>query len=154
MHSTINHTKTELFIEISCGLLLLLFLYTAISKLIDYANFRATLYSSPLIGHNASWLAWLLPAAELGVAVCLFIPGLRLKGLWAALLLLLLFTFYLLFILIFKSHNLPCSCGGVLRQMTWRQHIVFNTFFILLSCTSIRQFKKNQQIGATGLLST
>jgi len=31
------------------------------------------------------------------------------------------------------SKELPCSCGGVLQEMSWQQHLVFNIVFTLLA---------------------
>jgi hypothetical protein len=42
--------------------------------------------------------------------------------------------------------NLPCSCGGIISKLSWKQHILFNLFFIMLSITGIKvQRKMNQQ---------
>jgi putative oxidoreductase len=49
----------------------------------------------------------------------------------------LLFTFYILYMLLFEKH-LPCSCGGVLKEMTWKQHLVFNLFFTAIAFTGLK----------------
>ncbi|WP_394353134.1 MauE/DoxX family redox-associated membrane protein [Mucilaginibacter humi] len=36
----------------------------------------------------------------------------------------------------------PCSCGGVVRKMSWRLHLVFNVFFLLLSSLGIYTERK------------
>jgi hypothetical protein len=41
------------------------------------------------------------------------------------------------------KNDLPCSCGGVIQQMTWQQHILFNVVFIILSRIGIIASKKN-----------
>jgi putative oxidoreductase len=28
---------------------------------------------------------------------------------------------------------IPCSCGGVIRKLTWPQHLVLNLFYVALS---------------------
>jgi hypothetical protein len=43
-----------------------------------------------------------------------------------------LFTAYLIIMLKF-SYHIPCSCGGVLQNLSWNDHIVFNTFFIVIA---------------------
>jgi hypothetical protein len=50
------------------------------------------------------------------------------------------FTLYLGYMLLFTP-NRPCVCGGVIKTMSWDQHIVFNCFFILLSLIAIRFHK-------------
>ena len=39
--------------------------------------------------------------------------------------LMFLFTIYLIFLVSFFT-NVPCSCGGILGNMTYRVHIIFN----------------------------
>ena len=69
---------------------------------------------------------------ELLVAAGLFIPVTRKAALLGALILMGLFTIYIGYMILFTPH-LPCSCGGVLKQMSWRQHFVFNIVFTLLA---------------------
>jgi hypothetical protein len=39
--------------------------------------------------------------------------------------------------MVLTSANLPCSCGGVIQQLSWKQHIVFNISFIVLGIAGI-----------------
>ena len=135
--------KLILIADIISGVVLLLFLYTALSKLFDYETFRFVLKKSPLLYRFAGFIAIALPIAELFVALLLFIPRTRLNGLYAAFSLILLFTGYLVY-MIALTPDLPCNCGGVLKQLTWKQHILFNLFFILLSLTGILLNKRNK----------
>ena len=135
---------TALFIaDIISGILLLLFLYTSLSKLIHYEAFKAVLHSSPLLKSFAGVIAWLLPVTEIAIAVILFIPLTREKGLKASFVLISVFTLYLAYMVAFTP-DLPCNCGGVLQFLTWPQHIFFNLFFILLTVTGILFYKKNK----------
>jgi len=126
--------------EIASSLLILLFAYTAISKLFNYRAFARTLSESPLIHNGADTIAWLLPATELVVVLLLFFERTRKAGLYASLLLLVLFTLYLLYMVLFVA-DLPCSCGGVLSKMSWKQHLFFNLFFILINLIAIGRFR-------------
>ena len=133
-----------IFADIISGILLLLFLYTSLSKLADHQTFKIVLSSSPLLKPVAGVIAWLLPVTEIAIAVILFIPVTREKGLKVSFVLLSVFTLYLAYMVIFTP-ALPCNCGGVLQSLTWQQHIFFNLFFILLSLTGITLYKKNHQ---------
>jgi hypothetical protein len=128
--------KRNLIIEIISSLLILLFLYTALSKLLDHTAFKNVLSKSPLIGGKAAVVALALPITEGLIASLLFFPGSRRWGLWGSFAAMTIFTLYLAY-MIMSTPNLPCSCGGVLKQMTWNQHLVFNIFFLLLSLTGI-----------------
>lgn len=127
----------KLIAEIIGGLFILLFLYTALSKLSEIALFRLVLRSSPLISDYANLVSILIPVSEILVSLLLFIPGTRRRGLYAAFLLMLIFTLYLAYMLSF-TRQLPCSCGGVISRLTWKQHLVFNIAFTLLAIAGIR----------------
>jgi hypothetical protein len=124
--------KRNYWVEIISSLFILLFVYTAVNKLIDFNHFRDTLGSAPLIREKGKILAWLIPGAEIVISTLLFFPKTRKSGLWGSLTLMLLFTGYLAYML-FISKIRPCSCGGVIEKMTWNQHFIFNIFFTLLA---------------------
>jgi len=107
--------KRNLIIEIISSLLILLFLYTALGKLLDYVAFKNVLNKSPLIGGKAAVVALALPITEGLIASLLFFPRSRLWGLWGSFVAMTIFTLYLAYRIIFTP-NLPCSCGGVLKQ--------------------------------------
>ncbi len=120
-----GHIKRNRIIEIISGLLILLFVYTAVSKLLEYNRFVRTLSQSPLIKNYAHILAWLLPLFELSIAGLLVFPRTRLQGLFISSVLMLVFSSYVAYMLLSVTH-LPCSCGGVLNNLTWKEHLVFN----------------------------
>lgn len=113
------------FVEIVAFLISALFIYTGIMKLREHDVFRFAIGNTPVLKPMASALAWALPVLELLIAVLLLVPALRRKGLYAAFGLMIAFTIYIAANLVFAS-KLPCNCGGVLQQMTWPQHLVFN----------------------------
>jgi len=128
--------KKALAIDIISGLLILLFLYTAISKFTDYNSFKTVIHKSPLIANFSGTIAWALPLTEIIIACLLFVPFTKLTGLYTSAAILTIFTLYLIYMLMYTP-KLPCSCGGVLKNMSWKQHVFFNTGFILLSLTGI-----------------
>lgn len=129
--------KRSTIVEIISALFILLFVYTAASKLLAIPKFQLTLGKSPLIGTYAPLIAIALPIIELVVAVLLLIPTIRRKGFYAASVLMVVFTLYLSYMLIFTP-KLPCSCGGVIKYMSWSQHLLFNIFFTALAFLGIR----------------
>lgn len=128
-------------------LLVVLFLYTGISKLMEYSVFKEQIGASPILHPIAPFIAWALPLAEFAVAVLLFIPTWRLWGLYASFILMLAFTCYVIAIVSF-SKELPCSCGGVLQEMSWGQHIVFNIVFTLLALVAALLERKQRKVKA------
>src|SRR6266478_713273 len=111
-----------ILIEIISGLFILLFVYAAASKLIDYQNFRIQLGQSPLLTAFAGWVSWVIPFLEIIISIMLAFPKSRLFGLYASFSLMVMFTAYIIAITKFSDY-VPCSCGGVLQNMSWSQHL-------------------------------
>ncbi|PZR29625.1 MAG: hypothetical protein DI535_02635 [Citrobacter freundii] len=142
-------TKTQSIVtEIISALLLILFLYTAVSKLIDHERFEMVLKKSPLLQEVAEPVSWLVPLSELVVSLSLFVPAWRLYGFRLAFGLMSIFTLYIGYMILFTPH-LPCSCGGVIRKMSWSQHLIFNIFFTGLAWSGMRLEKKKLVIAIT-----
>ena len=121
--------KRTMLVEVICSLFILLFVYAAMSKVLDYQKFRVQLGQSPLLTAFAGLVAWVIPAIEIIIACMLAIPRTRLAGLFAAFSLMTMFTAYIIAITRFSDY-VPCSCGGVLQNMSWNQHLVFNILFV------------------------
>lgn len=133
--------KRTVLIEIIIFLFVILFLYAAGTKLTDYDKFIAQIGKSPLLTNHASYIAWMIPAIEIFVAVLLIIPRTKLIGMYASFGLMVTFTLYIAAILSF-SKELPCSCGGVLNSLDWEEHLVFNIGFTLLGFAGTMLMKK------------
>lgn len=117
-------------------LFVLLFLYAAVSKLLDFETFTVQLAQSPLLSAYASVIAWAVPGLEILIAVLLTLPKYRIPALYAAFTLMVMFTAYIFIILNF-SDFIPCSCGGVLEKLSWTQHLIFNIVFIILAGVAV-----------------
>jgi putative oxidoreductase len=124
--------KRSWLTDLLAAILILLFVYTAINKLMDIENFRAVISKSPIIHRKANLISWFVPSAELIISLLLLIPVSKEFGFLFSSILMGIFTFYVAYMLLFVP-NLPCSCGGVIQQMNWTQHLIFNIFFFLLS---------------------
>lgn len=127
---------TKRLIEFISALLVFLFIYTSISKLLDYTDFNRQLSQSPFITRYAGIISWALPLAELLIAGLLLVNKTRLSGLYCSFFLLNLFTFYLAAMLRYSPY-IPCSCGGILQHLSWQAHIIFNTAFIILTTMGV-----------------
>jgi hypothetical protein len=143
-------------------LLIFLFAYTAVSKLslfsyatpfswdsfkfIDVSSFEEAMFKSPVLRPYVHELAWLIPSIEIAACVLLIFRKTKIVGYYLSLLLLTLFTAYIIYILNTYPHNLPCVCGGVISLMSWNQHLIFNYFFIVITVRAIylilRLYKK------------
>jgi hypothetical protein len=136
--------KRKLIIEFISGLLILLFLYTGLSKLFEHRTFAFSLGKSPLLSPFADFISIALPIGEIILAGLLLFKRTQLLGLWLSLGLMSLFTIYLTYMVSFAD-KLPCSCGGVIAKMSWNQHIFFNLFFVAASAYAIHLYKKQKK---------
>jgi hypothetical protein len=118
-------------IDLAVFLLIILFTYAALSKLLEYDKFTVQLSQSPLLTAFAGTVAWAVPALEIVLAVLVSIPSMRLYGLYGSYTLMVIFTAYIIAITRFSDY-VPCSCGGVLQKLGWTEHLIFNVFFVAL----------------------
>jgi thiol-disulfide isomerase/thioredoxin len=135
--------KKIILVDIITYFFILLFIYTGIAKLAEVHLFKEQLVSSPFLGSLAGIITWGLPIGEILLAIALFIPALRLKALYVTLGLMALFTIYVVAIL-FMDDQLSCSCGGIIEELSPKQHILFNTACVILSAVAIAVTRRQQ----------
>ncbi len=128
--------KKRFIVDIIAALFIALFVYAAASKLLDYQKFKVQIGKSPLLTAFTGWIPWFIPTIELIIGLFLVIPRFRLTALYASFGLMVMFTAYIIAILKFSEY-IPCSCGGILQNMSWNQHLIFNIGFVLLSIAAI-----------------
>lgn len=134
--SHMSDSTREKIVNTICYLFVLLFLYAATSKLMDYDKFLVQMSKSPFITDYAGVLVWMVPGIEIIISILLLIDRTKMTGLFASFVLMCLFTTYIYAILNF-SETIPCSCGGVLERLEWSDHLIFNILFILLGVIGI-----------------
>jgi len=104
---------------------IILFVYAAVSKLTDFENFQVQVAQSPLLSAFASFIAYATVIGELIIALMLCFKKSRLSGLYLFLGFMTAFTVYI-FLILNYSPFVPCSCGGVLEDLGWWEHLWFN----------------------------
>jgi hypothetical protein len=143
-------------------LLIFLFAYTAVSKLnpfsyippftweklklIDVSAFQGTMFKSPVLRPYVAELSYAIPAAEILICLLLLFNKTKTAGYYLSLLLLALFTGYIIYILKEYGAMLPCSCGGVISLLSWKQHLFFNAFFILITIRALYLTYKQKKV--------
>jgi hypothetical protein len=132
-----------IIIEIICILFIVLFVYAAVSKIIDVSKFKVQVGLSPLLTAFADWVVWGIPSIEILLALMLSSRRLRLIGLFGSFGLMVIFTTYIIAILEF-SDFVPCSCGGILETLGWKEHLIFNLFFACLAVVGITLESRNR----------
>jgi uncharacterized membrane protein YphA (DoxX/SURF4 family) len=128
--------KKRIFIYTVIALFTILFVYTGVNKLLANEEFNVELKLSPILNPFAGILRWLVPIVELLIVASLLTKRGRLNGLYAAFIMMLLFTLYIVWVNSF-SYYIPCGCGGFLEKLSANMHIFLNALFILLALTGI-----------------
>ena len=118
--------------DLCTSLVVLLFTYAGASKLLQQDVFRIQLINVPVIKKYRDIFALTLPIFELLLAVLMIVKHTRVAGLVVSLVTLCIFIAYLSISLLTNS-DLPCHCGGVINSLSWKQHIFFNLFFIVVA---------------------
>jgi thiol-disulfide isomerase/thioredoxin len=121
---------------------MLLFVYTAVAKIFNLTTNGVELGSLPSMGSLATITTVAVPILELTIVVMLFFPAWRQKGLWASLILLALFTLYILRSWLIGD-QLSCGCGGILEDLSQRQHLLLNSACMALACIGIYGSRTN-----------
>lgn len=119
-----------------------LFLYTALAKLIRPDKFWGTLNGSQLLKPFANFLTYAVPIVELILFIFLLIKSTRKKALIAGGVLMLLFTIYIGLMLSLYGNDMPCSCGGFIKELSWTAHIFFNLAFVGLAWWAMKLYKR------------
>jgi uncharacterized membrane protein YphA (DoxX/SURF4 family) len=141
-----NSKMRILLVEIISALFVLLFVYAALSKYFDFERFRAQIGKSPLLSGYTNVVAVFVPASEILITILLVIKRTQYYALYATFSLMVMFSAYIVAILKFSSY-IPCSCGGVLQNMSWGQHLLFNLVYVVLGIVAILIYPtKNQNL--------
>lgn len=125
---------------------ILLFLYAAVSKILDFENFQVQIGQSPLLSAYAGFISYAVILVEMIIAVLLSFERSRKIGLYCSAALMSAFTIYIYLILNY-SDFVPCSCGGILEKLGWTEHLIFNIVCVILGITAIG-FEKARHDGS------
>jgi len=143
--------KKSLLIELISAFLILLFIYTALTKFYNLPTFRYVLGKSDLLSPFAGFLSVVIPVTELLISAFLFKQNTRLTGLYASFGLMSIFTLYVGFMLLFKAH-LPCTCGGIINHLPWTAHFIVNIAVTTIAFAGARLLKNTVRFSNTFLL--
>ncbi len=129
--------KKNTSLTIIRSLLILLFLYASFSKIFDVEQFKRSMLNQPFPLWMSYALMFFVPASEIYISFLLLNEKTYPKGLKGSVILMSLFTIYIAIVLLHVFKYVPCSCGGVIKLLSWPQHLIFNIFFLILSIAGI-----------------
>ncbi|PUZ30057.1 Methylamine utilisation protein MauE [Chitinophaga costaii] len=127
----------DFFIDVFLLLFVLLFVYTASSKLFEFDAFKRSIHAQPLAGWLKDTIIYSIPPLELIIAVLIMFPRTKLWGVIAFATMMILFTGYTALVTVNYYAKQPCSCGGVFRYLTWKEHLLLNSVFLIAAIISV-----------------
>ena len=125
------------YINTFTAALAVLFCYAAMSKLLNYEQSEQEMLNQVFPRSLALVLTWLVPSVELIICLLLLLKKTQYIALWAAALLLSAFSIYIAVVMTRVFGRVPCSCGGILKNMSYGAHLLFNILFIMAACSGI-----------------
>lgn len=138
--------KDSIYQEVIIILLIVVFAYPGMNKLLEIKKFEEQLSFSPLLPEAITpYLAWIIPILLISLAGLLLITRIRPLVLKAYIGLMGLFTLYIIAILTVASF-IPCSCIGFSDRLSWQQQLIMNVIVLILSLftLSFRKETKHQ----------
>ncbi len=127
--------------------LLCLWIPVSIDKWINFEIFQNGLIRQPFSDQLGQVLSYLLPVVETATIILLVVEKWRKAGMLLSTALMTVFTCYIGLALLGAWDKLPCGCGSVISQLTWKQHFFFNLAFLLLSAYGLLNLHRS---GAAG----
>ncbi|UJP64879.1 MauE/DoxX family redox-associated membrane protein [Mongoliitalea daihaiensis] len=118
-------------------LLILMWTYTGVSKLIDFGGFRGAILNQPFPNAIGEYMSILIPVVEIGLALLLIGERTRTLGMIGSIALMSAFTTYVGLVWVGAFERVPCGCAGIIEQLGWKLHFILNIGLLLLSITGI-----------------
>ena len=132
----------EWIYKVAVSLFILLWVYAATAKVLEFDQFKIQMSQVSFLKPVAGILVWLIPLVEYSLAALLLVSKTRRLGLIGSAVLMSLFTVYIAGMISF-SPELPCSCGGIINNLTWQQHLLFNIGCTALAITGVYGHNSN-----------
>lgn len=126
-----------LIVQAISAAFILLWVYTAGSKLADFQAYKHEMSLQVFSSGVTLMLLYAIPLLEILAAILLLVKKTNKAGMILSLLLMLVFTGYIILIISGYFPKTPCSCGGIIKAMGWKAHLIFNIFFISASILSL-----------------
>lgn len=142
--------KKNIYIEIILVLLIAIFLFSGISKIIHIKDLSIVLDKFPVLGNRPDASAWLLLIIELSIALMLMFPASALMGIRLAIVYLIIASSYIGSVLLFADRSM-CTCAAFFKMLSWPQHIMINLVLIVIGAGVLiardreKRIERNQQ---------
>ncbi|QES87615.1 MauE/DoxX family redox-associated membrane protein [Rhizosphaericola mali] len=133
----------KLIEEFICGSLVLMFLYTALEKLLNINQFHVYIGNQAIPRYLMPAITYSIPIIELIAAVLIIAGKTRRSGLYISVILMSIFSLYVFLVILGVFQKQPCNCGDLIQHLSWNEHMVFNLLFTGLSIIVIYMNKNS-----------
>lgn len=141
MKPTAAHQNNIL--KASSILLILLWSSTGLSKFLEHTEFAKQV--TTILGEDMSKpISIAIPSLELVAAVTISFQKTRTFGLYLSLVLMAAFTAYVILVITGYFGPAPCTCGGIITALSWKQHLAVNIIFLLITLCSLFTLKRKE----------
>lgn len=127
----------ELLLKIVTAVLVLLWIYTGLDKLLRWKESRNAFHNQTFPPELAEILTFTVPILELSIVALLMFTISKWWGYLSSILLLTVFTTYVGLIWVGAFPRVPCNCAGILESLGWTEHFILNSIFIAISLTGL-----------------
>lgn len=134
-----------IFINTVCFLFITMFVYAAVSKWLIFNVFVSQINKQPFDDKYTPLLVWGIPISEVVVSLLMVFDRTRLLGLRIGTGMMIMFTGYIILIMMHVFGKVPCACGGAITEFTWTQHLFFNLFFVCIGVWALLLIRKDKQ---------
>ena len=107
------------------------------SKWLAFKTFIGDINNQPFPNWLTPWITNLLPPIEVLIVLALMFEKTRTAGFYASLILMSAFSIYSAAVLLKFFDYIPCSCGGIIKNLSWRDNLILNLFFVAISIVGI-----------------
>ncbi|MGY6521522.1 MAG: MauE/DoxX family redox-associated membrane protein [Mongoliitalea sp.] len=125
------------FVSVILWLLIIVWAYTGLSKLIDFTGFQGAILNQPFPNEIGVYVSILIPVIEIGLALLLIGSKTRALGMIGSVSLLSLFTTYVGLIWVGAFERIPCGCAGIIEELGWEAHFFLNLGLLMLAILGI-----------------
>ncbi|WP_333574517.1 MauE/DoxX family redox-associated membrane protein [Sphingobacterium sp.] len=130
--SYIRKHPQEFVLQVLTFVFICLWIFVGSKKVFTYAEFRASMIRQPFADQYGIVLSYILPAVELATGILFIFEGTKRLGFWATLILMLVFSSYVILALRDTWGSIPCDC--ILEfPISWKAHLWVNGL-ITIAC--------------------
>lgn len=127
----------HIFTIIITGFLIILWVYTTLSKVLEFKKFKHAMSIQVFPKWVGEILVYILPFSEICLVILLILPSFRLIGMYSSLFMMFIFTLYVGGAVFKIYERTPCACGGLFARLNWTRHFKVNIFLTIIALIGV-----------------